>query len=57
MGDDPFKPVRRTVTLGLVGEDYAETVKGLKKGEKVLVRSRNLETDGDDEEDFADEEQ
>ncbi|MGB5722927.1 MAG: efflux RND transporter periplasmic adaptor subunit, partial [Parasphingorhabdus sp.] len=57
-GDDPFKPVRRTVTLGLVGEDYAEIVKGLKKGEKVLVRSRNLETDeGDDEEDFADEEQ
>ena len=57
VGDDPFKPVRRTVTLGLVGEDYAETVKGLKKGEKVLVRSRNLETDDDDEEDFADEEQ
>ncbi len=57
-GDDPFKPVRRTVTLGLVGEDYVEIVKGVKKGEKVLVRSRNLETDdGDDEEDFADEEQ
>lgn len=57
-GDDPFKPVRRTVTLGLVGENYVEIVKGLKKGEKVLVRSRNLETDdADDEEDFADEEQ
>ena len=55
--DDPFKPVRREITLGLVGEDYSEVVKGLKKGEKILVRSRNLQTDSADEDDeFADEE-
>lgn len=54
--DDPFKPVRRQVTIGLVGEDYVEIIKGLKKGDKLLVRSRNLDT-GDDEEDLADEDQ
>ena len=49
--------MRREITLGLVGEDYSEVVKGLKKGEKILVRSRNLQTDSADEDDeFADEE-
>jgi len=57
-GGDPFSPVRRKVTLGLVGEDHVEIVKGLKKGEKVLVRSRNLDASADDDqEDLADEEQ
>jgi HlyD family secretion protein len=40
---DPYKPVRRVVTVGLRGEDHAEIVRGLRPGEKVLVRSRSLE--------------
>jgi HlyD family secretion protein len=43
VGADPYRPVRRTVTVGLVGEDHIEILKGLKPGEKLLVRSRPLE--------------
>ena len=38
---EPFKPARRTVQLGLQGEDFVEIVKGLGVGDKVLVRSRS----------------
>lgn len=57
-GADPYKPAPRKVKLGLVGEDFAEVVSGLKPGEKLLVRSRSTakpkpgeeqdEEDGDD---------
>lgn len=40
-GPDAYKPARRTVKLGLQGEDYVEVVRGLKPGEKVIVRSRS----------------
>ncbi|GAA0484356.1 efflux RND transporter periplasmic adaptor subunit [Parasphingorhabdus litoris] len=50
-GDDPYEPTRRTVTIGLAGEDFVEIIKGVEEKEKVLVRSRNLENDDDEEED------
>jgi HlyD family secretion protein len=40
---DPYKPQRRTVRVGLRGEEFVEITGGLKPGEKVLVRSRSLE--------------
>ena len=55
--DDPYKPVRRVVTLGLIGEDFVEIVKGAKAGEKVLVRTKNLSNEDDDEDDFASEDE
>jgi HlyD family secretion protein len=51
VGADPYRPVRRTVTVGLVGEDHVEILKGLKPGEKLIVRSRTLEGDGAESED------
>jgi HlyD family secretion protein len=39
---DPYKPKPRVVTVGLRGEDYAEILRGLRPGEKVLVRARSL---------------
>ncbi|MEP3225071.1 MAG: efflux RND transporter periplasmic adaptor subunit [Parasphingorhabdus sp.] len=47
--DDAYKPARRAVTIGLSGEDFVEILKGLKEKEKILVRSRNLETEDDDD--------
>jgi HlyD family secretion protein len=41
VGSDPYKPARRVVTLGLMGEDYVEIIKGLAPGEKVIVRSKS----------------
>ena len=55
--DDPYRPVRRVVTLGLVGEDFVEIAKGVKAGEKVLVRTRNLANEDKDEDDFASEDE
>ncbi|MEP2102474.1 MAG: efflux RND transporter periplasmic adaptor subunit [Parasphingorhabdus sp.] len=49
--DDPYEPVQRTVTIGLAGEDFVEIIKGLKEKEKVLVRSKNLQNEEDEEED------
>ncbi len=50
---DPFKPARRTVALGLQGEDYVQITSGLKPGEKVLIRSKSTakkrEVDGEDD--------
>lgn len=54
VGADPYKPVRRSVRLGLQGEEFVEVVGGLRPDEKVLVRSRSLvekEESGSDEED------
>mgnify|MGYP003635742596 FL=1 len=53
--DDRYRPVRRAVTLGLVGEDFVEIARGVKAGEKVLVRTRNLANEDKDEDDFASE--
>jgi HlyD family secretion protein len=54
-GADPLKPVKRTITLGLEGEEYVEVVRGLRPGEKVLTRSKSLiqkeEEEGEEEED------
>jgi len=54
-GADPYKPVRRAVTLGLEGEEFVEIVRGLQPGEKVLTRSKSLiekeEEEGEEEED------
>ena len=43
-----IKPIRRAVVIGLEGEDYVEIVKGVKPGEKVLVRSKSLKEDKGD---------
>lgn len=54
VGADPYKPVRRSVRLGLQGEEFVEVVGGLKPGEKILIRSKSLvkeEESGSDEED------
>jgi len=52
-GTDPYKPVRRRVTLGLQGEDFVQVVSGLAPGDKVLVRARSTvpkrSSDADDE--------
>lgn len=38
---DPFRPQRRVVKVGLEGEDYVEIVKGLRPGEKLVLRSKS----------------
>jgi HlyD family secretion protein len=41
--DDPYAPVRQSVTLGLQGEDFVEITGGIEEGASVLVRSREIE--------------
>lgn len=41
-GETPYQPNRQVVTLGLIGEDYAEVTSGLEEGQTILVRSREL---------------
>ncbi len=41
VGTDPFRPQRRLIEAGLVGEDHAEIIKGLKAGEKIVTRSKS----------------
>jgi HlyD family secretion protein len=53
---DPYKPVPRTVSIGLRGEDHAEILRGLRAGEKVLVRSRSLKKKPEEELDEAEQE-
>lgn len=58
LGDDPYRPVRRVIRTGLQGEEYTEVVSGLKKGDKVLVRTKSLKPkkeadDSADEDDNA----
>ena len=38
---DPFRPERRVVKVGLQGEDYVEIVKGVRPGEKLVMRSKS----------------
>jgi HlyD family secretion protein len=40
-GTDAYRPRRRAVTLGLQGEDHVEVTRGLKVGERVLVRAKS----------------
>lgn len=41
VGTDPYRPQRRIVETGLVGEEHAEIIKGLKAGEKIVLRSKS----------------
>ncbi|MEQ1548801.1 MAG: efflux RND transporter periplasmic adaptor subunit [Chakrabartia sp.] len=56
VSDDPFKPTPRVVTLGLIGEEYAEIIKGLGPKDRVVLRARSLKKKSDAETDAADEE-
>lgn len=56
-GDDPYRPIRREVKIGLVGEDYVEIVDGVKDKQKILVRSKSLKPTEEDEDALADEEE
>lgn len=55
VGSDPYRPERRFIRTGLQGEEYTEVVSGLKRGDKVLVRTKSLkpkkETDESADED------
>ena len=53
-GADPYRPTKRAVVIGLEGEDHVEIVKGIKPGEKVLVRSKSLRDDEDDDSEESD---
>ncbi len=52
--DDPLKPKRQIVTIGLQGEEFTEIVKGVAANDKVVVRSKSLKKKEVDE-DSADE--
>jgi HlyD family secretion protein len=56
VSSDPFKPSARAVTLGLAGEDHTEVIKGLKPGERVLLRAKSTKKKSAAEADAADEE-
>jgi HlyD family secretion protein len=38
---DPYKPARRDVRVGLQGEDFVEVTRGLRAGERVVVRAKS----------------
>ncbi len=46
---DPYQPERVEVTTGLAGEDFVEIVSGLSAEQKIIVRSRNLSDEQDDD--------
>ncbi|MEL7188196.1 MAG: efflux RND transporter periplasmic adaptor subunit [Pseudomonadota bacterium] len=46
-GEDPYQPTRKTITIGVRGEDFVEVTSGLEAGQNVLVRSRELNDDGE----------
>ena len=52
--DDPLKPKRKIVTIGLQGEEFTEIIKGVVAKDKVIVRSKSLKKAKVDE-DSADE--
>ncbi len=54
---DPYKPQRRTVRVGLRGEEFVEVTAGLKPADRVLVRSRSLEKKSEEPEAEEDEEE
>ena len=41
-GEEPYKPTRRAVTLGLSGEGFVEVTSGLEEGSTIIVRSREI---------------
>jgi HlyD family secretion protein len=41
VGTDPYRPQRRVIETGLIGEDHAEITKGVKAGEKVVLRAKS----------------
>lgn len=52
---DPYQPARKSIRIGLQGEEYTEVTSGIKAGDKVLVRTKSLkpkkETDETTDED------
>ncbi|MEM7688429.1 MAG: efflux RND transporter periplasmic adaptor subunit [Pseudomonadota bacterium] len=42
-GEDAYKPTPVDVTLGLSGEAFVEVTSGLEEGQKIVVRSREIE--------------
>jgi len=52
-GTDPYRPVRRPVRLGLQGEEFVQVTRGLKAGDRVLVRAKSTapSREVDDEDD------
>jgi HlyD family secretion protein len=55
VGKDPYKPIKRAVSIGLQGEEFVEVVSGLKRGEKILMRSKSLRQEEESGSDEADE--
>ena len=55
VSDDPYRPTKKFIRIGLQGEEYTEVVSGIKAGDKVLVRTKSLkpkkETDESADED------
>ncbi len=50
-GSDPYRPQRRVIETGLIGEDHAEVTKGVAEGEKIVVRAKStLVPDGNEPE-------
>ncbi|WP_164115278.1 efflux RND transporter periplasmic adaptor subunit [Sphingorhabdus sp. Alg239-R122] len=47
--DDPYRPEEVEVQTGLEGEDYVEITNGLKPGQKILLRTRNLDGSEDND--------
>jgi len=41
-GEEPYKPQRKAVTVGLAGEGFVEITSGLEEGDTILVREREL---------------
>jgi HlyD family secretion protein len=39
---EAYRPGKRTVQLGLQGDEFTEVTSGLKAGEKILVRTKSL---------------
>lgn len=39
---DPYRPAKRTVQVGLQGDEFTEVTSGLKAGDKIVVRVKSL---------------
>lgn len=42
-GADPYRPIRREVSIGLKGEDYVEILRGAKVGDMLILRRQSTE--------------
>jgi len=40
--NDPYRPVRKSVKIGLQGDEYTEVISGIRAKEKVLIRTKSL---------------